>query len=78
MVRNTGRISSAKARAVATALHRETAARPDATHKVIITRETTATGRGVIRFRAARIVGPNGLVRRGSRPARSSKLKSSR
>jgi hypothetical protein len=77
-VRDTGRISSAKARAVATELHRETAARSNGSGDVIITRRQTATGRGAVRFRAAHIVHSHGLVRTTAKSVRSSKSKYTR
>jgi hypothetical protein len=71
----TRKISSVKARSVAKALHRKAASRKMQGTTTKITRGATATGRGVVRFRASRVL--DSLRTRAS-GHHSSKLRTSR
>ncbi len=50
------KLSSAKLRAIASSLHREAASQRRGPRSVRLTSEATATGKGVIRFRASRVL----------------------
>jgi hypothetical protein len=55
-VATTRKVSSAQLRAIAASLHREAAAQGKRPQTDVITAEATATGQGLIRFRASKVL----------------------